>query len=168
KQVQYFQNLFTSCEKRKTEFIINFVVRDYDQLWQDIGSPDDLTVLWRDTGFYDEWGIPREVLQVWKPKVTSVAAKVNEKLSLDYQLAQNYPNPFNPATTISYTLTSVEHVVLSVYTILGTEIAVLVDQHQPAGVYSVNFNGESLPGGVYMYSLKAGANSFTRKMLLLK
>ncbi|MFA6467819.1 MAG: T9SS type A sorting domain-containing protein [Bacteroidota bacterium] len=168
KQSQYFMNLFVSCEKRKTEFIINFVVRDYDQLWQDIGSPDDLTVLWRDTGFYDEWGIPRDVLQVWKPKVTSVADKMNEKYSLDYRLAQNYPNPFNPTTTISYTLSADEHVALSVYSVLGTEIVVLVDEQQPAGNYSVKFNGTTLPGGVYFYTLNAEKKSYTRKMLLLK
>jgi hypothetical protein len=35
-------------------FVINFVLRDYDALWQDMGSPDDLNRIWRDTGFYDE------------------------------------------------------------------------------------------------------------------
>lgn len=69
KQIQYFQNLFTACETFDTRFVVNFVLRDYDQLWEEIGSPDDYNKIWRDTGFYDENGTEREVLQWWKSRL---------------------------------------------------------------------------------------------------
>jgi hypothetical protein len=46
-------------------FVVNFVVRDYDELWQALGSPDDIGRVWRDTGFYDEAGNSRPVRQLW-------------------------------------------------------------------------------------------------------
>lgn len=66
KQKQFFQNLFAVCAFHDTRFMVNFIVRDYDLLWQQIGSPDDFNKIWRDTGFYDENGTEREVMQVWR------------------------------------------------------------------------------------------------------
>lgn len=66
KQQKYFQDLLKACEERKAEFVINFALRDYDQLWEDIGSPNDINIAWRDSGFYDENGNSRPVLATWK------------------------------------------------------------------------------------------------------
>ncbi|MBD3402494.1 hypothetical protein GF420_06340 [candidate division GN15 bacterium] len=65
KQDQFFADLFTACDQYGCEFIINFVIRDYDALWLAMGSPDDINKLWRDTGFYDEDGNARPVLTRW-------------------------------------------------------------------------------------------------------
>jgi len=59
-------------------------------------------------------------------------------------LAQNYPNPFNPTTNISYTLKSDGKVRLTVYDLLGREVAFLVDAVQNAGSYTVTFSGSAL------------------------
>jgi hypothetical protein len=66
KQQKYFQDLLTACEKRGAEFVINFTLRDYDQLWVKLGSPIDVNIAWRDSGFYDENGNDRPVLSTWK------------------------------------------------------------------------------------------------------
>jgi hypothetical protein len=66
KQQKYIKELLSVCEKFKAVFVINFVVRDYDQLWVQIGSPTDINIAWRDSGFYDENGIPRPALNTWK------------------------------------------------------------------------------------------------------
>lgn len=68
-QSLFFQNLLAAADQTDMEFIINFVLRDYDALWQDMGSPDDLNKFWRDTGFYDENGNARPVLTIWKEKL---------------------------------------------------------------------------------------------------
>jgi hypothetical protein len=68
-QTLFFQNLFAAADRYNTVFIINFILRDYDALWQDLGSPDDLTKFWRDTGFYDENGNERPVLAIWRGKL---------------------------------------------------------------------------------------------------
>jgi|GEM_PF-714337 len=101
----------------------------------------------------------------------TVDVEEEEVLPLEYKLSQNYPNPFNPTTTINYELKNSGHVRLSVYDILGNEVATLVNQYQPAGKYNVEFdlnNVRKLTSGIYMYTLKSDGFNFTRKMLLLK
>jgi hypothetical protein len=85
-----------------------------------------------------------------------------------FSLAQNYPNPFNPATNISYTLNNSGKVRLSVYDLLGREIAILVNSIQNSGEYKVTFAGSDLPSGVYFYRLQTSNGVFTKKMMLMK
>jgi hypothetical protein len=85
-----------------------------------------------------------------------------------YALRQNYPNPFNPATEISYDLPEDAHVRLTVYSLLGAEVARLVDGPAAAGSHAVRWNAEGMPSGVYLVRLDAGRMSATRKMLLMK
>jgi len=87
---------------------------------------------------------------------------------LAYTLAQNYPNPFNPSTSISYQLKSAVQVRLSVYDILGREVAVLVDGMQTQGPHEIRFDGSGLASGVYIYRLQAGTFVEQRKMVLAK
>lgn len=88
-------------------------------------------------------------------------------------LNQNYPNPFNPVTIISYHLPTSSNVELSIYNPLGQRIRTLVKQHQPAGVYEIQWNGRDEHGviagsGVYIYRLKAGNFTRARKIVLLR
>jgi hypothetical protein len=66
KQEKYTADLLAACEKYNALFVINFTLRDYDQLWVQIGSPVDINIAWLDTGFYDENGNPRLALNTWK------------------------------------------------------------------------------------------------------
>jgi aminopeptidase YwaD len=86
----------------------------------------------------------------------------------EYTLHQNYPNPFNPTTTIRYVLSRSGHVTLTVYNILGEQVALLVDAHQQAGFHDVTFDGQELSSGVYYYRIQAGSFSDVKKLLLLK
>jgi hypothetical protein len=83
-------------------------------------------------------------------------------------LYQNYPNPFNPTTTVSYSLPSPMQTTLVVYDLLGRQVALLIDELQPAGDYTIHFNGAGLPAGIYFYRLSAGRSSIMRKMTLLR
>ena len=83
-------------------------------------------------------------------------------------LNQNYPNPFNPVTKIEYRISKSDHVTLKVYNLLGQEVASLVNKKQNAGQYEIEFNGSKLASGIYLYTLKAGESSMTKKMVLLK
>ncbi len=85
-----------------------------------------------------------------------------------YSLSQNYPNPFNPSTSIEYTIPEAGLVKLSVYNILGQEVASLVNGLKNAGTHSVTFDASELTSGVYIYRLEAGSNIMTHKMTLLK
>jgi len=92
-----------------------------------------------------------------------------------FTLEQNFPNPFNPATTITYTVPvgGRVKVTLKVYSLRGGLIRTLVDSQKPAGSYTVFWDGtdeqgRKAPSGVYLYRIKAGDFSQTRKMVLLK
>lgn len=85
-----------------------------------------------------------------------------------FALEQNFPNPFNPATEIRFALPTASNVRLSVFNVIGQEIAILADGMHNAGVHSVSFDASQLPAGVYFYRLEAGSFSDIRKMLLLK
>jgi len=85
-----------------------------------------------------------------------------------YALNSNYPNPFNPTTQISYQIPNDEFVSLVVYNSLGQEVAVLVNQQQTVGEYTVQFNANNMPSGVYFYKLKTGKFNSVKKMLLMR
>jgi len=85
-----------------------------------------------------------------------------------YSLSQNYPNPFNPATKINFTISVSGYVSIKVFDFLGKEITELVNTDVKPGSYSLDFNGESLPSGMYFYALRSGNFTETRKMMLVK
>ncbi|MHB8930531.1 MAG: T9SS type A sorting domain-containing protein [Melioribacteraceae bacterium] len=90
-------------------------------------------------------------------------------------LYQNYPNPFNPTTTIKYSIpvetrhaSSLQHITLKVYDILGKEVATLVNEEKAPGNYEVKFDGANLSSGVYFYRLQSGSFTQTKKFVLMK
>lgn len=87
-----------------------------------------------------------------------------------YELYNAYPNPFNPSTFIVYSLAFRGNVTLSLYDILGKEVATLVNEEKEAGYYSYRFSSADyqLTSGVYFYKLQAGEFVSTKKMILLK
>jgi Secretion system C-terminal sorting domain len=86
----------------------------------------------------------------------------------EYSLKQNYPNPFNPSTTISFQIPKDGFVNLIVYNLLGQVVAELVNEYQTIGKYSLKFNANNLPSGVYFYKIKSGSFSKINKMILLR
>ncbi len=89
-------------------------------------------------------------------------------------LGQNYPNPFsgsslgNSKTEIPYSIPYGTNAKLSVFDALGREVAVLVDGFREAGNYSVSFNAQNHPRGVYYYRLATKDKTITNKMVLLE
>jgi len=85
----------------------------------------------------------------------------------------SYPNPFNPETQIAYTLSVSENVRIQIYNVTGQLIRTFDLGYQPAGSYSVrwdgrNENGDPTASGVYLYRIEAGPRSVTNRMVLLK
>ncbi len=82
--------------------------------------------------------------------------------------AQNYPNPFSETTTIRYSVPEEMAVRLRVYDVLGREITTLVDEHLRPGIYTADFDGTELPGGLYVYRIEMAHMTFTRRMMLVR
>ena len=95
---------------------------------------------------------------------------VSSKISIlhNFKLEQNYPNPFNPSTTIKYQLPQRSNVILKVFNTLGEEVAELVNELKNAGSYSIEFNANNLPSGVYFYRMESNNFTSTKKLILLR
>ncbi len=85
-----------------------------------------------------------------------------------FELFNNYPNPFNPSTTIRYDVAKESQVEIKVYDILGSEVAILVNERKPAGTYRVEFDASKFSSGVYFFKMTAGDFVKTQKMVFVK
>ncbi len=90
----------------------------------------------------------------------------------DYSLSPSFPNPFSSRTSFDYTLKRDAHVRLSIFDLLGREVAVVEDRAKLAGTHHASWNGRdqqgrALPSGVYFYRLHAGHIKLVRKAVLV-
>jgi len=105
--------------------------------------------------------------------VSSVGVGEEATIPTDYALHQNYPNPFNPTTMITYDLAEQSAVTINIYDLTGRQVRTLVNDIQNAGqkvtLWDATDNfGRDVSAGVYIYQIKAGNFSQTRKMLYIK
>jgi len=107
---------------------------------------------------------------------TATSVENPEGLPEQFTLAQNFPNPFNPSTVINYTIPqslNSSQVTLEIFNLLGQGVKTLVDVKQVAGEYSIQWNGKneagnSVPSGIYFYSLKIENFVKMRKMTFIR
>ncbi|MFZ5433666.1 MAG: T9SS type A sorting domain-containing protein [Calditrichota bacterium] len=85
-----------------------------------------------------------------------------------YSLKQNYPNPFNPTTQLVYDLADAGLVRLTVYNVMGQQVAELVNRTMPAGHHELTFDGSGLASGLYLYRLEVNGFADEKKMVLMK
>jgi hypothetical protein len=118
---------------------------------------------------YYGWTVEKWAFRGELPVIPPVKVeRRNGSIPNKYELKQNYPNPFNPSTIIEFSIPSKQHVSLKIYTILGQEVATLVDEILDAGIYKVEFDASGLPSGSYIYTLKAGRFIESRKLIFIK
>ena len=103
----------------------------------------------------------------------SVQDRLASALPAEFALDQNFPNPFNPSTTIPVAVPRESDVALTVYNMLGAEVAVLQRGRLQAGRYWFTWNGidgagRTLATGAYMIRLQAGGKTMVSKALLVK
>jgi hypothetical protein len=117
-----------------------------------------------------------------RPEVRSVHPEVEagqifyanaSAIPTSYALHQNSPNPFNPSTKVVYDLPAASDVRITVFNVLGQQVAELVNGHNEAGTHEVVWDGKDDLGGtaasgIYFYRIKTDQFSDTKKMLLLK
>ena len=90
-----------------------------------------------------------------------------------FTLSQNYPNPFNPETRIEFTVPNTSKVEITIYDELGRTIRKLVNEQYGTGTYSITWDskndaGQLVASGLYLYAIKSGQFTSTRKMIFLK
>ncbi|TKJ40841.1 hypothetical protein CEE37_07720 [candidate division LCP-89 bacterium B3_LCP] len=87
---------------------------------------------------------------------------------LTYELQQNFPNPFNPVTQIRFAIPENTKVELTIYNLMGQEVAKLVDRNLNAGYHSVSWDGAQFASGIYFYKIKTANFEQAQKMILVK
>ena len=123
-----------------------------------------------DFSIYDRVLTSDEILFLAEQNSTAVAdeSAINN-LPQEYNLLQNYPNPFNPSTTIFFNLKKKSNVNITVYDMLGHQVAELLNEVKEAGQFSVQFDGSNLSSGMYLCRMQNDNQQiFTKKMMLLK
>ena len=109
------------------------------------------------------------VLRFDVSSLTSVSESEKLQSPQNFLLSQNYPNPFNGETQITFSVKLTGDAVLSVYNLLGQKVITLFDNVATANtIYSVTFDAEILPSGVYLYSLRTVNGFEVNRMCLLK
>lgn len=103
----------------------------------------------------------------------AVSNEVETTLPTAFAVYPNYPNPFTHTTTIRYDLPEASHVVLTVYDVLGKEVAKVLNRTQEAGRHYVDWDaqgsaGSALGAGIYFYELRAGSTRHTGTMTFVK
>jgi len=96
---------------------------------------------------------------------------VGREVPSKFALMQNYPNPFNPTTKIRFDISSggaTGRVALTIFNILGKEVAVIVKEFLKPGNYEFEWNASNYPSGIYFYKLVTGNFTETKKMILVK
>ncbi len=79
----------------------------------------------------------------------------------------NYPNPFNNTTTIAVTLSESKNLNVKVYNAIGS-LVFNKSVNGNVGENTVTFDGSALSSGVYYYTVTAGNEQATKKMIIQK
>jgi len=160
------------------------LVKDYGEV-EVMPTTETLTIAYKitlNTGEYHNWVLTATnseeyILEGSGELVVPSAEKFTLELMAivpaTFTLHQNFPNPFNPITTLRYDLPSDALVVLTVFDMLGREIAQLMNTTQQPGFKSIQWDatdsmGRPVSAGVYLYQIQAGEFVQTKKMVLLK
>jgi predicted esterase len=128
------------------------------------------TVTYNNPDVYD-WMLRKKRLTFATPP-DDARMRIPQGVSLD----QNFPNPFNPVTAIRFGLPEVSHVTLTIYDVVGREVATLVNDQLTAGYHEYTWNADGVASGAYLYRINAtstngnGQNSFhqVKTLMLLK
>lgn len=133
---------------------------------------EDRMVVFGGTGegqLNDVWSLN----QLSRATSTAIAGGMGAGAPAALRLAQNWPNPFNGATAIRFSLPESGKVELAIYNLTGQKVATLVRATLPARAHVVRWDGrdrsgQKLASGAYLYQLQAGAQTETRKLVLVR
>mgnify|MGYP002378654723 FL=1 len=94
--------------------------------------------------------------------------QISNEVPKQYLLSQNYPNPFNPETSILFAVPQSGFVKLTVFDMLGREVATLVNEVLSAGTYKADWDASMYSSGVYFYKLESIDYTDVKKIMLIK
>lgn len=126
------------------------------------------------TNKYEQHPVTFKIFAGSDEYVKQAVEEERSKLPDKYELVQNYPNPFNPGTTIRFKLLHMSEVSLLIYNVLGEKVITLLQDHvYDTGTHEIQWDGTDQHGnpvssGLYIYMIRTGQFSASKKMILLR
>ncbi|MBN1482552.1 T9SS C-terminal target domain-containing protein [candidate division KSB1 bacterium] len=157
--------------------------RSGDTIWKEVGfvhgagttSEEQRYTFIDAPGQPGEWTYRLKQVDTDGSSVYSDPVLVTIAAPREFVLQQNYPNPFNPETTISFQVpeTATGEMILVIYDMLGRQVRTLMKKQAQPGYYSIKWDGYDDAGtlassGVYIYRLRVGTFTATKKMVKLQ
>ncbi len=174
-QIYFMQVFFPSANTgyAASQFGRLFKTTDAGENWGELSSPTDYSVadmyfLNDNTGYFvGDQGMIIRTTNGGGNFVIGINDPVNN-IPAEFLLHQNYPNPFNPVTTIEFSIPENSFVNITIYDILGKEVATLVNENRSPGNYELNWDAEKNSSGVYFCRMTVEGRSLEKKMVLIK
>ncbi len=171
-------NLHLSMDKSHNDITSLRLFKEKNDIKKLVEIPDDLNE-YIVNGKYDRVTLiaihtnprpdqPEITIDVSATQNYDITAIEDDELPVTLALEKNYPNPFNPSTFIRWAQPQTGQVRLSVYNMLGQQVATLVDEVRSAGVHEIRLDALGWTSGVYVYALEANGRRLTETMILLK
>jgi len=104
--------------------------------------------------------------KVPKQDILITGINENEQSIFDYDVSQNYPNPFNLTSLVKVNLRNSSDLQITVTNLTGQLVYESEIVHALPGMIVLEIDGSKLNTGLYFYTVKAGASTITKKMII--
>lgn len=147
-----------------------FESRDHGKTWSYADNGLPAVSVWRIRIVDDEVVLATHGRGVWTLDLNEVQTNIEleeGELPSSFELLDNYPNPFNPTTSIRFKTATESRIRLTVFDMLGREIATLTDQQYPVGTHQIQWNASEMGSGQYIYRMEANGKVIGAKTMVL-
>ena len=152
----------------------SWLANDYDLAYVDYAVVNGNTYGYQVRALYPRTALPDTFSAFTSP--ASIVTAVNDaprSAANRCFLGAVSPNPMSGHGAISFGLAVPGRVYIEVYNIAGQRVKTLVDGDLAAGPHMVTWNGRNEAGqraaaGMYLYRMRAGGFSATRKLLMIQ
>ncbi len=83
-----------------------------------------------------------------------------------YEVSQNFPNPFSGKSYVTVSLDEGSNLNMDVFTLTGQKVSSQNYGSLSSGSHTLTIDANNLPSGVYFYTITAGENKSTHKMIV--
>jgi hypothetical protein len=161
-----FYRVYMALDSTFTTELDSQAVSATTLVWNDLEAEQ---VYWWRVKAFDTRGLATPSNQIWSFYARASAISDQDvQIPSVFALHPNWPNPFNPTTVIRYDVPTTSQVRLTMFNLLGQEVARLVDGKQLPGSYTISWDASAFPSGVYLCRMEASGFVQTRKMVLVK
>ena len=92
--------------------------------------------------------------------------KEDNQFIFDYDVSQNYPNPFKETSVVNVNIRKSCMLSMEVTNLTGQKIFEISEREVLPGMNKIEIDASNMTPGIYFYTVKAGENLITKKMIV--